>query len=231
MGYLHKELASSHELPHGNLKSSNVLLNPDNEPLLSEYGFRPLIHTNNVAEVLFACKAPEAVQYGQLSPKCDVYCLGVIVLEILTGKFPCQYLTNTIGDGSDVVEWVASAAAEGRASELLDPDIASSSTNSVNEMDKLLYIGTACTEGNPGQRIEIWDAIRMIEDIQLEGDPEARTMQMLPSLREGYADAQSTSSSYHSHQVNSEWTRRSASFEASSSSSGRADDNFAFAIS
>ena len=121
MGYLHTEFAS-YDLPHGNLKSSNVLLGPDYEPLLVDYGFSPLVNPANLAQALCAYKAPEAVN-GQISPKCDVYCLGVVILEILTGKFPCQYLNHGKG-GTDVVQWVASAISEGRESELLDPEIA-----------------------------------------------------------------------------------------------------------
>ncbi|KAJ6714978.1 LEUCINE-RICH REPEAT RECEPTOR-LIKE PROTEIN KINASE PXC1 [Salix viminalis] len=84
LGYLHTKLASSH-LPHGNLKSSNVFLSDGSEPLLSECGLRPLISPPTLAQALFGYKAPEAAQHG-VSPMCDVYCLGIIVLEILTGK-------------------------------------------------------------------------------------------------------------------------------------------------
>ncbi|KAF2300936.1 hypothetical protein GH714_018435 [Hevea brasiliensis] len=69
LDYLHTELATC-DLPHGNLKSSNVLLSPDNEPLLSEFGFSPLINPSIVGQALIAHKAPEAAQFG-VSPKCD----------------------------------------------------------------------------------------------------------------------------------------------------------------
>lgn len=187
MGYLHTELASS-DIPHGNLKSSNVLLSPDYDPLISEYGFSPLINPANAAQELFAYKAPEAAHSGQLSPACDVYCLGIVILEILTGKYPSQYLSNTKG-GIDVVQWVASAIADGRESEVFDPEIASS-VNSIVEMKKLLYIGAACTETNPEQRLDMMEAVRRIEEIQVEGGQgEARAMHVLPSLRDGYADS------------------------------------------
>ncbi|CAL0315469.1 unnamed protein product [Lupinus luteus] len=187
MRYLHTELASS-DLPHGNLKSSNVLLGPEYEPLIVDYGFSNLINPASATQALFAYKAPEVVAQGQISHKCDVYCLGVVILEILTGKFPSQYLSNGKG-GTDVVQWVASAISEGRELELLDPEIATSKNNSLVEMEQLLHIGAACTESNPHQRLHMLEAIRRIEDIINESCKGSRTIEILPSLRDGYADS------------------------------------------
>ncbi|KAJ6342349.1 hypothetical protein OIU78_010306 [Salix suchowensis] len=179
LGYLHTKLASSH-LPHGNLKSSNLFLSDDSEPCIAFriWSSSPDQPSNVGSSILFGYKAPEAAQHG-VSPMCDVYCLGIIiVLEILTGKFPSQYLNNAKG-GTDVVQRVESAISDGRETELLDPEIASS-TNSLGQMRRLLGIGAACVERNPEQRLNITDAIQMIQDIKLE-----RTIQALPSLRDG----------------------------------------------
>ncbi|XP_021294463.1 pollen receptor-like kinase 3 [Herrania umbratica] len=195
LDYLHTELASL-DVPHGNLKSSNVLLGPDNHPFLSDYGFWPLVNTNG-AQTLFAYKTPEALQHGMVSPKSDVYCLGIIILEILTGKFPSQYLRDGKG-GTDVVQWVTSAFSEGRQAELLDPEIACCQ-NSLASMEKLLHIGLLCTQSSSDQRLEMKEAIRMIAEIEVEGGIEfhsqARTIEVLPSLRDGIPDAATSNSS------------------------------------
>ncbi|KAK7294474.1 hypothetical protein RJT34_17363 [Clitoria ternatea] len=199
MRYLHTELASSN-LPHGNLKSSNVLLGPDYEPMLVDHGFSHMIHPSSVAQSQFAYKAPEAAQHCQISQKCDVYCFGVVILEILTGKFPSQYLSNGKG-GTDVVQWVANAISEGRELELLDPEIASSRKNSVHEMEQLLHIGAACTESNPEHRLDMMEAIRRIEKIQCEGvHQESIRIEGLPPLRDGYANSQVGDSQGHADQ-------------------------------
>ncbi|KAK1365158.1 Protein kinase domain-containing protein [Heracleum sosnowskyi] len=161
MGYLHSEFPS-YELPHGNLKSSNVLLNSNYEPLLSDYAMYLLLNNTPTAKNMFAFKSPDQ----QISPKTDVYCLGILILEILTGKFPSQYLNNQKG-GTDVVEWVRTAVSEKRVSELIDPEIAGTSAASLEEMEKLLQIGNACTEGNQDKRLDMKEAIRRIEEIQV----------------------------------------------------------------
>lgn len=149
-------------LPHGNLKSSNVLIASNYEPLLVDFGLNSLTSDNQVQQ-LFAYKSPEISQGHQVSPKCDVYCLGIIILEIITGKFPTQYLNHGSG-GIDVVEWVRKAVLEGREAELLDPEIVSSD-NAVGQMQRLLQIGVACSDSNPDQRLDLRIATRRIEEI------------------------------------------------------------------
>ncbi|KAK1434254.1 hypothetical protein QVD17_11174 [Tagetes erecta] len=158
MGYIHTQLAML-PLPHGNLKSSNVLVGPNNNPLVVDYGLITLVDAAS-NHLLTGYKAPD----HSVSPKCDVYCLGIMILEILTGKFPCQYLNKGKG-GTDVVQWVKSAMSDQREVELLDPEITVGGTNSVGEMQKLLQIGAECTETDPDKRIDIREALTRIQAI------------------------------------------------------------------
>ncbi|XP_030469836.1 pollen receptor-like kinase 3 [Syzygium oleosum] len=164
LAFLHSEFAS-YDLPHGNLKSSNILLSSDHEPLLNDYGLHPLINPSQAAQTLFAYKAPEISQQGSISPKCDVYCLGLIILEVLTGKFPSQYI-NSGKSGTDVVMLVHTAISEEREAEVIDPEIAGS-IESKSEMLRLLHIGAACTEKNPDYRLDLREAITKLEELQV----------------------------------------------------------------
>lgn len=195
LGYLHQEL-TSYQVPHGDLQSNNILLTQDNEPLLSDYGYVSLINATHAPQSLMAFWSPEAQQCNHVSPKSDVYCLGILILEVVTGKFPSQYLNNGNG-GTDVVQWVKSAVAEGREAEVLDPEIAAGSESTSGQMQRLLHIGDACAESNPDQRIDLREAIRRIKGIQTTSDdggvdgvgvPETRTTEVMPSLRDGHAD-------------------------------------------
>ncbi|CAN7099815.1 hypothetical protein HID58_022603 [Brassica napus] len=164
MQFLHEEFAS-YELPHGNLKSSNVLLSETYEPLVSDYAFLPLLQPDNASQALFAFKSPEFAQNQQVSPKSDVYCLGVILLEIMTGKFPSQYLNNGKG-GTDIIEWVQSSVAQHKEEELIDPEI-SSNTDSLQQMVELLRIGAVCIASNPDDRENMKEIVTRIERITI----------------------------------------------------------------
>ncbi|KAG4959235.1 hypothetical protein AAZX31_13G094500 [Glycine max] len=165
LNFIYSEF-SNEDLPHGNLKSSNVLLTENYEPLLSDFAFHPLINPNYAIQTMFAYKTPDYVSYQHVSQKTDVYCLGIIVLEIITGKFPSQYHSNGKG-GTDVVHWVFTAISERREAELIDPELMSNHSNSLNQMLQLLQVGAACTESNPDQRLNMKEAIRRIEEVQV----------------------------------------------------------------
>ncbi|KAL4566690.1 hypothetical protein LXL04_030811 [Taraxacum kok-saghyz] len=164
-GFLHSKF-ESYPLPHGNLKSSNVLIGSNFEPLLSDYAFHPMINETPTAQCMFAFKSPEAMLYQNVSPKSDVYCLGIIILEIITGKYPSQYFNNQKG-GTDVVQWVRSALGEKRERELIDPEISVEGEAAIVQMEKLLRVGGACTASEPDERIDLTEAIRRIEKITL----------------------------------------------------------------
>ncbi|KAL1189085.1 Pollen receptor-like kinase 6 [Cardamine amara subsp. amara] len=163
MQFLHTEFAS-YDLPHGNLKSSNILLSETYEPLISDYAFLPLLQPSNASQALFAFKTPEFAQTQVVSHKSDVYCLGIIILEILTGKFPSQYLSNGKG-GTDIVQMVQSSIAEQKEEELIDPEIVNN-TDSMQHMLELLRVGAACIASNPDERLDMRETVRRIEQVK-----------------------------------------------------------------
>ncbi|KAF9685321.1 hypothetical protein SADUNF_Sadunf03G0042400 [Salix dunnii] len=74
-----------------------------------------------LARVLFGREAPGAAEFG-------VYCLGIIILETLSGKFPSQYPNNAKG-GTGVAQLMESAIFDGRETDFLGPEIAGSRTS------------------------------------------------------------------------------------------------------
>ncbi|KAG8090520.1 hypothetical protein GUJ93_ZPchr0011g28839 [Zizania palustris] len=152
--------------PHGNLKSGNILLDAELEPRIVDYGFFPLVNTAQAPQAMFAFRSPEASgARAAVSGRSDVYCLGVVLLELVTGRFPSQYLLNARG-GTDVVQWAASAVAHGGEQELVDPVVAASAGAAAV---RLLRVGVQCTIPDPDSRPNMAEAARLVEQVATAG--------------------------------------------------------------
>ncbi|KAL1203746.1 Pollen receptor-like kinase 3 [Cardamine amara subsp. amara] len=166
--FLHRELEFL-DLPHGNLKSSNIFLGEEGEPIISEFGLQRLINPEAQSQSLVAYRSPEAIRYGTVSAKSDVFSFGVVVLEILTGKFPSQYAGLSRAGGTDLVEWIGSAVEQGGWMDLLHPTVVNAAADdktSEEEIENVLRIGVRCTGDDPDRRphmTEVMDELT-IED-------------------------------------------------------------------
>lgn len=87
--YLHEVCSPS--IVHKKFKSSNILLDDDFNPRLSDCGIAAL-NPNSARQVQvlgsFGYSAPEYVMSGIYTMKSDVYSFGVVMLELLTGRKP-----------------------------------------------------------------------------------------------------------------------------------------------
>uniref|UniRef100_A0A0E0AMQ8 Protein kinase domain-containing protein n=1 Tax=Oryza glumipatula TaxID=40148 RepID=A0A0E0AMQ8_9ORYZ len=86
--YLHETCSPS--VIHKNFKSSNIFLDNELNPHLSDSGFADLIpnRESQVSDEDSGYRAPEVTMSGQYSVKSDVYSFGVVMLELLTGRKP-----------------------------------------------------------------------------------------------------------------------------------------------
>ncbi|KAL9247209.1 hypothetical protein vseg_020664 [Gypsophila vaccaria] len=167
LAYLYSELPSL-VVPYGYLKSSNVLLDDSYEPLLMDYALLPLINQDHAKHLMVAYKCPEYAQHGRITKKTDVWSLGILILEVLTGKFPTNFLAVGNVKGENLVAWVNDIASEAdKGDEVFDKELMSATQNGTDEMRKLLKIGFSCCHEDVDVRWSIKDAVEKIEELQL----------------------------------------------------------------
>ena len=159
-------------VPHGHLKSSNVLLDAAFDAVLSDYALVPVVTAQIAAQVMVAYKAPECMApQGKPSKKSDVWSLGILILEILTGKFPANYLRQGRQGNADLAGWVQSVVAEERTGEVFDKDI-TGARGCEADMVKLLQVGLACCDADVDRRWDLKTVIARIDEIR-EPEPAA----------------------------------------------------------
>ncbi|XP_057514880.1 pollen receptor-like kinase 4 [Actinidia eriantha] len=168
VAYLYNELPSL-IVPHGHLKSSNVLLDESFEPLLMDYTLVPVVNPEHAQQILVAYKSPEYAQHARTTKKTDVWSLGILILEILTGKFPANYLAQGMGNGTvNLASWVDSIVKEESPAQVIDKEMGGCTHNGTDqgEMLKLFKIGVACCEEDVETRWDLKEVVDKIEELK-----------------------------------------------------------------
>ena len=81
---------------HRDLKPHNILLTENNELKLSDFGFARYFEHNKLIETLCGSPmymAPEIMKYKEYTNKSDLWSVGVIMYEMLTGRTPYRSKT------------------------------------------------------------------------------------------------------------------------------------------
>ncbi|RZR79712.1 hypothetical protein BHM03_00005526 [Ensete ventricosum] len=159
LAYLH-QCMPSYRVPHANLKSSNVLIlrrSMNYYSKLTDYGFHYLLPSSHSHRLAIG-KAPEFCHGKKLALKADVYCFGLVLLEVITG--------HAAGDGEeDLPGWVKLVVNNDWSTDILDLEIVAEK-ESHGDMLKLTEIALHCTELEPERRPTMSDVVRRIEEIR-----------------------------------------------------------------
>ncbi|KAH7434771.1 hypothetical protein KP509_06G033900 [Ceratopteris richardii] len=159
MTYLHR--GCGYKILHRDLKSTNVLLEADWNPRVSDHGLAHLAspRPGEVAETP-GYTAPEVVKSKKSTEKGDVYSFGVVLLELLTGQEAVSYVE---GNAVKLTDWVVKLHVEGRGQEAIEP-IVLKTCPLQNIVDKCLNLAVLCVDSNPNHRPTMAEVASVLED-------------------------------------------------------------------
>ncbi|MFS7971966.1 putative protein kinase RLK-Pelle-LRR-XIIIa family [Helianthus anomalus] len=161
LAYLHHDC--SPRIIHRDIKSSNILLDENLEPCVSDFGLAKLLvdeeaHVTTVVAGTFGYLAPEYLQSGRATVKSDVYSFGVLLLELITGKRPTD--PAFVKQGLNVVGWLNTLRKENQLEDVVDKRCTDADASTV---EAVLEIAGRCTDANPDHRPSMQQVLQFLE--------------------------------------------------------------------
>ncbi|KDP38673.1 hypothetical protein JCGZ_04026 [Jatropha curcas] len=166
LAFLHH--GCSPPLTHRDVKASSVYLDYNLEPRLSDFGLAKVFGNGldeEVARGLPGYVPPEFSDPDNNvpTPKSDVYCFGIVLFELITGKKPVGDDYPEAKEGT-LVSWVRGMIRKSQGSRTIDPKIRD--TGPEHEMEESLKIGYLCTADIPSKRPSMQQIVGLLKDIE-----------------------------------------------------------------
>ncbi|KAI9117651.1 hypothetical protein K1719_011817 [Acacia pycnantha] len=153
---------------HRDVKASSVYLDYNLEPRLSDFGLAKIFGSSLDEEIARSSPSYVPPEFCQPecdipTPKSDVYCYGVVLFELITGKKPVGDDYPEEKEGT-LVSWVRALVRKNLASRAIDPKI---SDNGIDDLiEEALKIGYLCTADLPSKRPSMQQIVGLLKDIE-----------------------------------------------------------------
>ncbi|RWW78426.1 hypothetical protein BHE74_00013359, partial [Ensete ventricosum] len=160
--YLHEGLEP--KVVHRDIKSSNILLDKQWIPKVSDFGLAKLLgsgRTYVTTRVMgtFGYVAPEYASTGMLNESSDIYSFGILIMEIISGRSPVDY-SRPPGE-VNLVDWLKTMVSNRNSEGVLDPKIPEKPSS--RALKRTLLVALRCVDPDSRKRPKMGHIIHMLE--------------------------------------------------------------------
>ncbi|KAI9111668.1 hypothetical protein K1719_017358 [Acacia pycnantha] len=158
--YLHHECPK--RIIHRDIKASNILLNDNYEPEISDFGLAKWLpdkwdhHVVFPIEGTFGYLAPEYFMHGLVDEKTDVFAYGVLLLEIITGRMAVDSDSR-----QSLVIWAKALPDPKNMKELADPRL--EDDYDPIEMERAMVTASICVHHSASKRPYMNRVVQMLK--------------------------------------------------------------------
>ncbi|CAG7887120.1 hypothetical protein BRARA_A01103 [Brassica rapa] len=161
--YLHHDCSPL--IIHRDVKSNNILLGPEFEAHVADFGLAKFMMQDNGAS---QCMSSVAGSYGYIAPeygytlrideKSDVYSFGVVLLELITGRRPLDKFGE---EGIDIVQWsmIQTNCNRQGVVKIVDQRL---SNVPLGEAMELFFVAMLCVQEHSVERPTMREVVQMI---------------------------------------------------------------------
>ncbi|KAI4306463.1 hypothetical protein L6164_029738 [Bauhinia variegata] len=154
---------------HRDIKSSNILIDATWTARVSDFGlslmgpesehdYRPTKAVGTVGYI-----DPEYYGLNVLTAKSDVYGLGIVLLELLTGKRAIYKDDENGGSPVSVVDFAVPAILRGEMVRVLDPRVGPPASNEAEAVELVAYTAVRCVNFEGKERPTMADIVSNLE--------------------------------------------------------------------
>ncbi|XP_030440711.1 cold-responsive protein kinase 1 [Syzygium oleosum] len=161
LAFLHEQVQPP--IIHRDIKASNILLDRDLTPKISDFGLAKLIpdnatHVSTRVAGTLGYLAPEYAIGGRLTIKADIYSFGVLLVEIVSGR--CNTNTRLPPEEQYLLERTWDLHERKELVGLVDTSL--NGHFDAEEACRFLKIGLLCTQDNPKRRPSMSTIVKML---------------------------------------------------------------------
>ncbi|KAL5579691.1 hypothetical protein UlMin_012133 [Ulmus minor] len=172
--YLHEVCSPS--IVHKDIKSSNILLDAELNPHLSECGlgkFIPNAEQHLQRSQALGFNAPEVLMSDEYTLKTDVYSFGVVMLELLTGRKPFD--SSKPRSEQSLVRWAAPQLHDIDAlTKMVDPDL--EGLFPVKSLSRFADVIALCIQAEPEFRPPMSEVVQALVRLVQRSNMSKRTI-------------------------------------------------------